>query len=97
MPKKTSVDDWDLKEEQECWTIGLVLAIKLIRQRDLKDGEPWLGIINDLSKNNIEVSWLMGNYETNWIPNPEFHGCSPDSVQNNMVACSFKYISDKIL
>ncbi|XP_052696999.1 uncharacterized protein LOC128175425 [Crassostrea angulata] len=95
--KKTSVDDWDLKEGQEGLTIGLVVAIKPIRQRDLKNGEPWLGIINDVSKNNIKVSWLMGNYETYWIPNPEFQGCSPDSVPRNRVACSFKYISDKIL
>lgn len=79
--KKTSVDDWDLKEGQEGLTIGLVVAIKPIRQRDLKNGEPWLGMGNDVSKNNIKVSWLMGNYETYWIPR----------------ACSFKYISDKIL
>lgn len=95
--KKTSVDDLDLKEGQEGLTIGLVVAIKPIRQKDLKNGEPWLGIINDVSKNNIKVSWLMGNYETYWIPNPEFQGCSPDSVPRNRVACSFKYISDKIL
>lgn len=70
--KKILVDDWDFKEGQEGLIIGFVVVIKLIRQRDLKNGELWLGIINDVLKNNIKVLWLMGNYEMYWILNLEF-------------------------
>ncbi|XP_061164105.1 uncharacterized protein LOC133173171 [Saccostrea echinata] len=95
--KKPSTDNWNFKEGPEDLEIGMVVAITPIRQRDVVDGEPWLAITNDVSKARIKVSWLKGSYTTNWIPNPDFEGCAPDSIPRNRVACSFKLIHDKIL
>ncbi|XP_062587835.1 uncharacterized protein LOC134249506 [Saccostrea cucullata] len=95
--KKPATDEWSFKEGREDLDVGRIVAITPIRQKDVVDGEPWLALTNKVAKTKIKVSWLQGSYNTSWIPNPDFEGCAPDSIPRNRVACSFKFIGDKIL